>query len=433
MAIHWQIKFKSLSEELYTVNIYDDDFSGLTPVQLIGASQPFVTQEDNDNDIFIPVRRQTGYIRIVDTGEDLGGNAFDWRDLVPETGTSRKVTLTNSSNAVQWSGYIQPQTFSGDFAPYPIERAFPIVCQLGVLEGFDVEPSAGDIDNFAYLLYYILSLPSGNSFANVYFQGSEVINEWLTKKVQWSNFVAYDDDGNAIAKYKTFDVLKEICTFFGWTARTHGQDLIFAAGDENFDVPWQYIDFQDVREMGEGRQVSPTTIATWPLLTATVQDYGTSDGTETIGLGFHKATVRANINKRDTIIKIPYNEIAELYRGDAMQATMYGTDGFYFHKGPDDTNPHNYHMGGVLLQLSGGYPTAGAYFDSYEYFEGDITLKHNYNLKNKITLYGGPGMLVLDTDEAYSFDHGTLTFNARTFLDTIENGEHKRYNAQGRL
>jgi hypothetical protein len=43
MAIHWHVKFRSLRDEtLYTVNVYDDSYTG-SPVQLTGAANPFET------------------------------------------------------------------------------------------------------------------------------------------------------------------------------------------------------------------------------------------------------------------------------------------------------------------------------------------------------------------------------------------------------
>jgi hypothetical protein len=70
--IHWKIKFKSLRAGTdYTVNIWKDGSlpSGY-PLTLKGGAQPFVTQEDEDEDPFVNVRQQSGYISIVD--DDIG-------------------------------------------------------------------------------------------------------------------------------------------------------------------------------------------------------------------------------------------------------------------------------------------------------------------------------------------------------------------------
>ena len=68
--IFWKIKFKSLRAGTdYCVNIYKDGTlpSGY-PLTLKGGAQPFTTQEDDSDDMFTPIRTQTGYLRIVDDG-----------------------------------------------------------------------------------------------------------------------------------------------------------------------------------------------------------------------------------------------------------------------------------------------------------------------------------------------------------------------------
>ena len=123
MAIHWQIPFKSLrSGTDYVVNIYDSDYSG-NAIVLDGGAQPFVTQEDDNDDEFAPIRTQTGYIRIIDHDVAADGvTPFNWKDLVPVSATSRPVTLTTGDTVV-WRGYMQPQTFSGTLFGNPQQRS----------------------------------------------------------------------------------------------------------------------------------------------------------------------------------------------------------------------------------------------------------------------------------------------------------------------
>ena len=86
MAVRWKIPFKTLrSNELLTVNIYDSTFSGEAMV-LMGAAEPFETQEEGGDDLFTPVRLQSGYLRIVDDGFAADGvTAFNWRDFIRRT------------------------------------------------------------------------------------------------------------------------------------------------------------------------------------------------------------------------------------------------------------------------------------------------------------------------------------------------------------
>ena len=58
MAIHWQIPFKSLRDgTLYTVSVYDADYTGASPVILKGGVRPFLTTEDDDSDMFADIRK----------------------------------------------------------------------------------------------------------------------------------------------------------------------------------------------------------------------------------------------------------------------------------------------------------------------------------------------------------------------------------------
>ena len=136
MAIHWTIPFASLRDgTIYSVNIYDASYSG-SPVQLKGGAQPFVTQEDDDEDFFADIRTQSGSISIIDDG------TFDWKALVPTTDTDRPVTLThvvNGSTVRDWQGFMQAQNFGATLFGNPQEREFPVQCALTVLEGSDID------------------------------------------------------------------------------------------------------------------------------------------------------------------------------------------------------------------------------------------------------------------------------------------------------
>ena len=128
MAIHWQIPFVSLrTHTQYTVNVYDMIYSG-SPISLKGAADPFVTEEDTDDDPFIPIRTQSGKLRIIDNGFAADGvTPFDWKQFVPSVAAERPVTLThmvNGTAVVDWQGFIQAQDFSGTLYGNPQVRDF---------------------------------------------------------------------------------------------------------------------------------------------------------------------------------------------------------------------------------------------------------------------------------------------------------------------
>ena len=67
--IEYDILFTTLhAEQQLEVCIYDNNGSAQTR-RLKGAAEPFITEEENDADMFMPVRTQSGYLNIVDDGK----------------------------------------------------------------------------------------------------------------------------------------------------------------------------------------------------------------------------------------------------------------------------------------------------------------------------------------------------------------------------
>ena len=232
MAIHWQVKFRSLrAETLYTVNVYDNSYTG-TPVQLTGAAQPFETSEDNDDDFFAPIRRQSGYLRIVDTGVDNAGNAFDWRNMIADTETSRPVTLTDDYGNVRWQGFMQPQNFGAGLYMSPQEIEFPLQCPISITEGIDINFTQTAIGNFAYLLKTIVNSIPTCAPTSFVFQGGNRAMAILLKRIDWQNFVlgSGDEGDEGMTMY---DCLEGMCLFWGWTLREHERTWYFTCADDS--------------------------------------------------------------------------------------------------------------------------------------------------------------------------------------------------------
>ena len=227
MAKNYSITFKSLrAGTVYTLNIGGGTGNA---VPLKGGAQPFVTQEDDSDDQFAPIRTQSGYIRIIDDGYAADGvTAFDWKDLIPQTNTSRPVTLTAGSTIV-WQGFMQSQNFSGTLYGNPQEREFPVHCVLSALNGVDIPTVVPQnlqmILNFGSLLGFIfgnVATLSGNALANgeFVFQCASRAQTILGAKIDWSNFLTTDEEGNSAANYTPYQILEDFCRFWGYTVRT---------------------------------------------------------------------------------------------------------------------------------------------------------------------------------------------------------------------
>ena len=300
MAIHWQIKFKAIrSGTDYTVNIYDDTYSG-SPLQLKGGAQPFTTQEDDNEDMFTPVRTQTGYFRIVDDGFLADGvTAFNWKTLLPSTDTDRPVTLT-AGGVTLWQGFMQSQDFGSKLYGNPQERELPIHCPLTVTEGTDINYTQTEIQNFAYLLKQIIdSIPATCRPTSVKVQGGADAQAWLLKRIDWQNFCDIDNDGNLSARFNLFQCLEDICRFWGWTARIHRQTLYLTCVDDTAETTWLTMTYANLTTMAGGTAAGDAT-GPFTSLTLSGDIFASTDNDDFLQRGANRATVTVNGNKADS-------------------------------------------------------------------------------------------------------------------------------------
>ena len=365
MAIHWQVKFRSLrANTLYTVNIYDSSYNG-TPVQLTGAGQPFETQEDDTDDMFTPVRTQSGYLRIVDDG------SINWESIMPSEETSRPVTVTEG-NTELWRGYMQPQSFSGEFMEYAQVMEFPLVCQLSVLSCFDVSPSAYSTVNFGGILRYIFD--KAGVWDYVYFNGSYAIDEWLYKVVNWSNFSDYDSDGTSRSRYNCMELLEEVCKFWGWTCRTYGRDIYFCAPD--MQESWKRIQYNDLWDIEGGYSVQSEPYS-WRSDASSFDKFASVDNSITYLRGIRKATVNASINPHGELLSLDLSEVEKAINAENGSVDHIEQGGIHYYTKIGLADGYSNSQYEVLLYWDQSVQRARFYLE--DIFDGNPTYKHNYN------------------------------------------------------
>jgi hypothetical protein len=298
-AIHnYTITFMPLraaaGDSPYVVNIGGG--SGYA-VPLNGAAQPFVTDENDEADEFALVRTQSGYLRIVDDGLDANGNSWDWRDLIPDTDTSRPVTLTRGGT-VMWQGFMQAQNFGSTLYGDPQEREFPVQCSLSVTQGFDINYQEKAVHNFAYLLKTIIDcIPSAAKPQTFVFQGGNHALAWLQKKIDWQNFVSEDDDG-LTARYNLYQCLEDMCRFWGWTARTWRQTVYFTCADDADEQTFIALSYSNLSTLAGGSSVTVTE-ENFSTCVLSGDIFANADLDDYQQRGPNKATVTGNANQAD--------------------------------------------------------------------------------------------------------------------------------------
>lgn len=298
MAIHWQIPFMSLrSGTLYTVNIYDAAYSG-TPITLIGGASPFTTEESDTEDQFVPIRTQSGYLRIIDGGKDAQGNPFNWRDLLPSTDTDRPVTLThieNGSIVTDWVGTMQAQNFGDVLYGNPQEREFPIQCPLSVTQGTDINFNQKELQNFAYLLKQIVDcIPAISRPTSFVIQGGSDAQAWLLKRIDWQNFSTDNGNGAMVARYDMYRCLQDMCTYWGWTARTYKQTMFMTSVDDPDEQSFLTLTYNELATMAGG--VAAGSTAAYSTVALSGDIFASVNNNDMRQRGPHKAVVKVDVN-----------------------------------------------------------------------------------------------------------------------------------------
>ena len=434
MAIHWKVQFRSLrANRLYTVNIYDDNYTG-NPVSLIGAANPFETQEDDDDDMFKPVRTQSGYLKIVDTGD------INWRDIIPTTDTDRPVTLTheeNNATVVDWIGFMQAQNFGARLYEVPIERDFPLQCPLSVLSRNDISTTNKDIQNFAWLLWSALNtIPSIARPTQIIVQGGADAIEWLLKRVDWFDFIDADKNHQPKAKYDYGSAIEDMCRFWGLTARIHGQTLYMTCADDAGESNALVMAYADLANLASGNYTPPSgivvgdndiTIETM-FTTVTIGDiFASIDNNDYQNRGPNKAVVKVDSNGADDDVIAPFDAelVKEMNRADWYEGTIINEDDDYWHYSKDVISVDRVDLDGYsvaqipslqdqeryyatfnLLSKYNGVDAGGGYSD----VGNVIRFKRTYN---------GNVFMTLETKYEHCFANGFF----RIFADTYRKGE----------
>ena len=384
-SIHWTIPFVSLrTKKLYTVNIYSESYSG-DPVVLKGGAQPFVTDEDINEDMFTPIRTQSGYIRIVDDGKDAADTPLAnnwWRSFIPSTDSDRPVTLTVTDEGVTtvvWHGFMQSQNFSGTLYGNPQEREFPVIGATSVIAGEDIQFNRG-LKNFAFLLKDVcdtIDVMSGGSrtpqdillsngvihIDTIMVQGGVDARQWLQTKIDWQNFATEDGEGVLIAKYSLYEVLEEMCRFWGWTCRIHGTTLYLTCADDYDEYAFLVLSRSDLDTLAFATQIDTSTGSVVSPNLVTLQDtaehpiFASTNNEDYKIQGPHRAVVTADCNKQDTIVEFAPKEVEDWIEQGSSYSWVQGGDdlvGYFTCPGGayEETGKQGTNLGTLTLKVS---------------------------------------------------------------------------------
>ena len=346
MANNYTIQFMSLR----TATVYTVSVGGGTgaAIHLKGGAQPFTTQEASDEDMFTPIRTQSGYLRIVDDGKDANGNALEanwWKDMIPATGTSRPVTLTHQEGGqtiVDWQGFMQAQTFSGSLYGNPQEREFPVQCGLAALNGERTNYNNG-LKNFAFTIKEVCDMMATKSsnviqIDTIMIQGGADARQWLLNRIDWMMFASEDSDGELQAKNTLVDVLTDVCQFWGWTARIKGKTFYLTCADDPNEQAYLQLTRTQLDTLAAATTdtttgtIIPATDIPTVTLTDTAQNpiFASTNQTDVKMQGAHKAEVKASIDQISDLISFAPQKVRDMMEQGGYTWVDEGDDTGYF-------------------------------------------------------------------------------------------------------
>ena len=249
------VSWKSLKGVSYTLSI-TDGVSGTTA--LTPSATPFVTQVDQSEDFYEPVREQTGNIGILGEVDVLEG-------LLASSPEDRPVVLKNGNNDVVWKGYLQTKAFSQTWDKGPNEITIPVVSHLGIISSYRLN-STGYM-SFA-MFFKKLSEATGTAFYSSFvFPNLTGILDILMYQFLVENFAKWDSQAGDYEYDDYREVLEEVCKVFGWVAIEVADTLCLIAPDSTSG----YIELtaSKLNTLVGGGSPTPTTI-TQETITETI-------------------------------------------------------------------------------------------------------------------------------------------------------------------
>lgn len=251
--IRWQIPFVSLQGIHYRVDIYDE--GTFTPVQLTAGPTPFVTNEDDSDDFFHPVRSQSGTLQVCTLLPGTTDQYITLDDLLPANNIARPVRLINldNSNVIEWQGFLSCEAYSQDYTGIPQILQLPVISVLEAMASVQLDQSRSS--GLALIRVALktamdeIMLQSGMSFythVNCSRTSYGILNKYIDQTVLFEQ-KEYNNENSTtyiVSGLSVKDALERIATYMGWVVREQGTKIYFERmGDDISTSEIQYADF----------------------------------------------------------------------------------------------------------------------------------------------------------------------------------------------
>ena len=410
---NWTVDFMSRTGASYQITI--EGAPGNVDIPLTPGEDPFTTEEEGKSDLFIFVKRQTGYINIVTDDVNLV------RTIIPLSGGTRRVRVYDNGGNIVWQGFVQPKLLSMKIWRGKQKIQIPVECPLSALKYKTFQTILVHMSVHA-VIWNIL----GQYFNNYYMQGSCINNvskedyqrSWLSKQVTTSLFTSQS--------LTCEDVLEAICVFYGWTVRSFGTDCYFVANRNIDNNGSKALCCVSDDEMSSGDIKSTT--ADWVEDDLTGSMLADANTKMILTEGVRGVNVQCSLNSFNFSGNLPDEDIAQAINDGVLSAkwidTSYTEEEYRVSRGYWDY-VRNVHINGWTID------TYNTKFYLYKHDSDDVE-EWTYSLKVEVTDWYGYhiddpssdrylgsyyGYIVLLSDEIFSPSEGIITITPKRDSD----------------
>ena len=263
-----KIEWQSVGGINYKLEISDGSNSVTT---LTGSDRPFVLSIDQDDDLFLPIREQSGNIEIV--ADSVGID-----DVIGTNPFSRPVSLYSNSVLI-WKGYLQGQAFTQTWDKGPNTISLPVTSPLSTLRS--LYPS-NNVDDLVYISFADflcqLKVSNVNIYGRYIFPASIFANDSFTDdasgknplrmKFNLLNYATWNADTKQYDVQSYYDILSDIARLFGFQIIEKGMALCFLFADQQTN--YISVVYENMNALTNNPSQQVTTIDTSSVVTHNV-------------------------------------------------------------------------------------------------------------------------------------------------------------------
>lgn len=270
--IHWQIPFASaIDKKQYRVDIYQEGYTG-SIVTLLAGSSPFNTEEDNNPDLFTPIRTQSGTLSVITKLPD--GSMLKAQDILPSNNTDcpvQLVELDDGDEEVVWQGFLSCEAYSQDYIGIAQELSLSLISVLEAMDSVEINMAElSGVQTIGAILGHLVQKINEHAVAPFTLYVGGIGQQILTRYADTALFYEKEErdteNGTEIIMQGVAvkEALSKIATYMGWCVREQGTAIYMQTAGidasvvslDNIAITTKMRNIADLEWRGTGHTIS---------------------------------------------------------------------------------------------------------------------------------------------------------------------------------